>query len=220
MIKAVIFDLDGTLLNRDSSVQRFIENQYDRLNKWLGHISKSAYTARFIELDCRGYVWKDEVYRQLVKEFNVKGITWKSLLKDYMKEFSYNCVPFPNLARMLKAIQNKSIRIGLITNGRGQFQMDNIEALGIGKYFDKILISEWEGIKKPNPDIFIRALNQLHVSPNEAMYVGDHPDNDIKAARSIGMTGVWKGNPYWNSVDADFVINDLIELSLLIRMSP
>jgi len=60
MVKAALFDLDGTLLNRDASVQRFIENQYERLHKSLHHIPKQQYTSRFIELDCRGYVWKDK----------------------------------------------------------------------------------------------------------------------------------------------------------------
>lgn len=74
MIKAVIFDLDGTLLNRDESVKKFIDNQYERLNKWVGHLSKEKYTTRFIELDSHGYVWKDKVYQQLVDEFEITGV--------------------------------------------------------------------------------------------------------------------------------------------------
>lgn len=56
VIKAVLFDLDGTLLNRDESVKMFIERQYDRLYKLVGHIPKEKYMSRFIELDNRGYV--------------------------------------------------------------------------------------------------------------------------------------------------------------------
>lgn len=41
--------------------------------------------------------------------------------------------------------------------------MDNIKALGIEKYFETILVSEWEGVKKPDPQIFNRALEQLNV---------------------------------------------------------
>ncbi|MFJ8260636.1 hypothetical protein ACIQ4I_01565 [Rummeliibacillus sp. NPDC094406] len=43
MIKAVIFDLDGTLLNRKASVASFIENQYERLLVYLSHIKKDSY---------------------------------------------------------------------------------------------------------------------------------------------------------------------------------
>lgn len=83
MIKAVIFDLDGTLLNRDESVRKFIDNQYERLNKWVGHIPKEKYITRFIELDNRGYVWKDKVYQQLVGELDITEIPWEGLLQDY-----------------------------------------------------------------------------------------------------------------------------------------
>ncbi len=48
MIKAVFFDLDGTLLNRDESVRKFIDSQYERLNKWLSHIPKAQYVSRFM----------------------------------------------------------------------------------------------------------------------------------------------------------------------------
>ncbi len=75
VMKAALFDLDGTLLNRDASVELFIEQQYERLKAVLGSISKEQYITRFIQLDKRGYVWKDHVYQQLVKEFHLAHIT-------------------------------------------------------------------------------------------------------------------------------------------------
>ncbi|ATP41322.1 L-2-haloalkanoic acid dehalogenase [Solibacillus sp. R5-41] len=166
MIKAIIFDLDGTLLNRDESVKKFIDNQYERLKKWVSHIPKEKYISRFIELDNRGYVWKDKVYQQLTEELNITGVTWEDLLQDYIKQFKNHCVPFPNLISMLEEMRSNNLTLGIITNGFGQFQMDNIKALGIDNYFETILVSEWEGIKKPDPQIFRRALHQLHVTPN------------------------------------------------------
>lgn len=216
MIKAVIFDLDGTLLNRDASVRKFIDDQYERLNKWLGYITKEKYSARFIELDDRGYVWKDKVYKQLIAEFNINNITWENLLQDYVEEFKYNCVPFPNLISTLGIFKSKSMRLAMITNGLGQFQMDNIRALGIENYFDTILISETEGIKKPNPEIFKRALEQLNVSPKESVYIGDHLENDVKAAQKVGMKGIWKKDIHDTNVEADFIVDNLNEIPLVI----
>lgn len=217
MIKAVLFDLDGTLLNRDASIRNFLVNQYERFSYCLGHIKKELYISRFIELECRGYVWKDKVYQQLIDEFTVKGLSPDDLLNDYVQHFKEHCVSFPNLIDMLEKLQNQSISLGLITNGLGQFQMDNIRALGIEKYFQVILVSEWEGIKKPNPEIFFKAINSLGVLPNESFYVGDHPENDIHAAQAIGMIGVWKKDAQWDHVDSDFTIQDLAEIPHIIH---
>jgi putative hydrolase of the HAD superfamily len=215
MIKAVLFDLDGTLLDRDASVKKFIHCQYDRLDRIVGHIPREDYVARFIELDQRGYVWKDKVYQQLVKEFYITKLTWEELLQDYITDFKNHCVAFPNLVPMLEELKSRDLRLGMITNGRGQFQLDNIKALGIEKYFDRILISEWEGLNKPDPEIFKRGLMQLNVSPQQSIFVGDHPDNDVKAAQQVGMISVWKIDSHWPEVDADNRVNDLAEIPLL-----
>ncbi|MCL1696938.1 HAD family hydrolase [Lysinibacillus sp. BPa_S21] len=217
MIKAAIFDLDGTLLNRDESVKMFIGRQYDRLSKLIGHIPKEKYVTRFIELDNRGYVWKDKVYQQLVNEFDFVNLTWEELLQDYLSEFKNNCIPFPNLIRMLEELKSNNLLLGMITNGYGQFQMDNIMALGIDKYFDVILISEWEGIKKPDPRIFNKALEKLNVSANESIFMGDHPKNDVIGAKKVGMKGIWKKDFQWDNVDADYIVDDLMELPPVIE---
>ncbi|WP_326480894.1 HAD family hydrolase [Virgibacillus halodenitrificans] len=186
-MKTVVFDLDGTLLNRDESLKIFIEKQYERLDEWLFHIPKDNYIKRFIELDNRGYVWKDKVYQQLINEYDIVGFTWEELLQDYLTYFKESCIPFSNLISVLERIKRNGGLIGIITNGKGQFQMDNIQALGIDKYTDTILISEWEGVKKPDPEIFKAALQRLEVSAEESVLVGDHPKKDIKAAQCIGM---------------------------------
>lgn len=217
MIQAVLFDLDGTLLDRDASVKKFIENQYERLGNYLGHISKEKYMTRFIELDYRGYVWKDKVYQQLVEEFEIVGIGWENLLGDYITEFKHHCVPFPNLKSMLEELKTDGFALGMITNGFGQFQMDNIRALGIEKYFDAILVSETEGMKKPDPAIFKRALKRLNKEPRESVFVGDHPENDVKASQYVGMRGIWKKDVQWDAFETDYAVEDLGELPTMIK---
>lgn len=217
MFQAVLFDLDGTLLDRDQSVVRFIHNQYERLYDVLCSVPKEQYVARFIELDNHGYVWKDHVYEQLVTEFQLSSITWQELLQDYVEQFHHHCVAFPHIYEMLEALTQKNIALGIITNGYGQFQMDNIHALNIAHYFNVIFVSEWEGMKKPNPQIFLKALQQLHVAPSESVFIGDHPENDVKAAQRVGMKGIWKGNDQWTHVEADARIDDYLQLPALLK---
>lgn len=217
MIKAAIFDLDGTLLNRDASVSAFIIDQYERLHQWLHHIPKNVYISRFIELDQRGYVWKDRVYKQLIEEFAIQELTWEELLDDYMVQFKHSCIPFPHVHTMLADLKAKGIRLGMITNGYGRFQMDNILALEIEPYFEEILVSEWEGLRKPDPEIFKLAIERLQVEPQECLFIGDHPENDVYGAQKAGMKGVWKRDPHWLDAEhADGVIDDLADLHHLL----
>ncbi|ALS80007.1 HAD family hydrolase [Planococcus kocurii] len=217
MIKVVIFDLDGTLLDRDSSLLAFVDEQYNRLDEHVKHVPKALFSNRFIELDAKGYVWKDRVYQQLIEELEIEGITWQTLLEDYVTNFNKHCVPFPNLTVVLKNLAKQSLRLGMITNGRGQFQLDNILSLKISEYFEELLISEWEGMAKPNPAIFHKALARFGVSPNEAVYIGDHPKNDIQAAKAIGMKTIWKKSQHWSCLEADGEIDHLQEISEVVR---
>lgn len=216
-LKAVLFDLDGTLLDRNESVRRFIHDQYTRLKGPLSGIEEQDYVTRFIELDHHGYRWKDAVYDQLIQEFEISGITRQELLDDYVNRFQYCCVAFPNLDPMLNALKARGLRLGIITNGFGEFQMKSIHGLGIRDYFDCILVSEWEGMKKPDPELFHRALEALDVTPGTAMFVGDHALHDIQAAKRVGMRTVWKRNDRWeeSEADADDSIDDLSELIVM-----
>ncbi|EFM09684.1 HAD-superfamily hydrolase, subfamily IA, variant 1 [Paenibacillus curdlanolyticus YK9] len=214
-VRAILFDLDGTLLDRDSSLIQFARDQYDRFPQ-LQVVSQDAFVDKFVAQDCHGNVWKDKVYQQLIEVFGIEGLAWQELLDDYLASFQRHCIGFPNLKSVLTALKEQGIRMALVSNGYGQFQYDNFKALGIGHLFDEVLVSEWEGLRKPDPAIFQLALSKLGVEAGEALFVGDHPDNDIRASREVGMRGVWKRNNAQlgssTAVEADASIDDFTEL--------
>jgi len=211
-IQAVLFDLDGTLLDRDSSLLAFVSDQYERYSEFQ-IVDKERFVQRFIELDNHGYVWKDKVYQQLINDFFIQYIDWTVLLDDYIRNFQKHCIGFPNLLRMLTELKNHNIKLALVSNGFGQFQYDNFKALQIEDLFDQVLISEWEGLRKPDKAIFNRALSRLGVAAEHALFVGDHLENDIRASREVGMRAVWKRTDQLETVvDAVAVIDDLEEL--------
>lgn len=218
MIKSVIFDLDGTLFDRDASVGQFVSVQYDRLNKYLSYIPKNDYIARFIELDCHGHVWKDKVYQALVSEFAIDGISWQSLLGDYETQFQFHCVPFQFLTEMLNELKEQGYLLGIITNGRSQFQSRAIDGLGIRDYFDAILISEVEQVRKPQVEIFQRAMNRLGVSALSSVFVGDHLEADIVGAKNAMMKTIWKLNLSWTEAkEADAIALELNEIPSILE---
>lgn len=217
MIQAVLFDLDGTLLDRDTSLRLFIENQYERFYEKLCHIPRPIYIERFIELDAHGYVWKDKVYQKLTGELEITSLSWRNLLSDYENVFHHYSTPYSGLLQMLEALQGMGLKLGIVTNGRNDFQLGNIQALGITNFFSVILVSETEGVRKPDSEIFMRALRKLDVDPKSGVFIGDHPLNDIRAAKNVGMKAVWKRNPLWSDCDADAVIHELSQVPEILQ---
>lgn len=190
-ICAVLFDLDETLLDRTQSLMQFVEQQYTRFDVHLRHIPKETFVQRFVALDARGVVWKDQVYQQLIVEQKIIGIDWQTLLDDYMAHFAASCVGFPHLQEMLEALAARGYTLGIVTNGRSPFQERNIVALGIEHCFSVILVSEAEGVRKPEPEIFLRAAQRLGVRVEEVVFVGDNPQADIAGAQRCGMRAIW-----------------------------
>ena len=88
--------------------------------------------------------------------------------------------------------------------------------------FDTILISDAEGISKPQPEIFHRALERLNSHPAQAVFVGDHPEVDMAGARAAGIRAIWRRDPNVSGVvEVDAVIEELGDLlTLLSRRRP
>ncbi|WP_421382843.1 HAD family hydrolase [Bacillus salacetis] len=189
-MKAILFDLDRTLHDRDSSVLEFLKAQHQTLNRLHHTVIPPSYIDRFIELECRGYVWKDKVYASLAEEFSLP-LSPEELLHDYRNGFHRHCIEMDGASALLIFIKSLGLKIGMITNGMTDVQNQTIDALGIRSHFDCIVISEEAGMKKPNPEIFASAAEALNVSISECLYVGDHYENDVAAARKAGMKAAW-----------------------------
>jgi putative hydrolase of the HAD superfamily len=195
--KSILFDLDGTLFDRETSVRELVEEQYRAFGSALAHISPEAYVYRVLELEAHGYVDKAVVYREVAAEFGLPGTLVDSLIAHFWETYASFCRCFPDVPPALASLRAQGVQLGIITNGGVHMQELKIRQLGFAEMFDVILISEREGVRKPDPRIFERAVGRLGVSAAEAWYVGDHPVIDVRGAFDAGMTAVWRYTPYW-----------------------
>jgi putative hydrolase of the HAD superfamily len=115
----------------------------------------------------------------------------------------------------LDALRERSIALGVVTNGGTEVQTRKLQHMGIADRFAAIVISESARSQKPEPAIFRLALAELHVSADDAWCVGDHPVNDVLGAATAGLVGVWlRGMHAWPQGEAwpEYEIERLPEL--------
>ena len=218
-IKAVLFDLDMTLLDRDASLVKVLVDQHRRLRPFLGHIPQEQFVRRFVELDEKGHRTKEFCYGTLIAEFGISGMDENELTADYRENFQDHCMGFAGLMEMLDGLHAAGYQLGMITNGRFPFQLLNVQALGIEHYFETILVSEKEACRKPEAVIFERALAQMGVIAETAVFVGDNPEADVRGAQNVGMRGVWKRTAHWGSCPhSDAEIENLVELLDVVKV--
>jgi putative hydrolase of the HAD superfamily len=128
---------------------------------------------------------------------------------------------FSDVAHTLSALRSAGLRLGLITNGSVSMQSRKLECLSLSSSFDTILISAAEGISKPTPEIFRHALERLEADAPESVFVGDHPEIDIRGARSAGMRAIWRRDSIVSRVvEADATIDEVHELLGLLGLEP
>lgn len=195
--KAVLFDLDGTLFDRDASFLELVQAQYYEFLTEIAGVSKEAFVRRVVEFDEHGYADKFAVYREVATEFSLPQSLATRLTGHFHRTYALFSKCFPEVPATLTDLRRLGMRLGIITNGSTNMQERKVHELGIADLIDELLISEKEGLRKPDPRIFERALGRFGLSAAEAWYVGDHPTVDIRGAFDAGLTPIWRCTPYW-----------------------
>ena len=197
MPKAILFDLDGTLWDRTSAVRALATDQHEQLRDTLGHIPHQHYVDRIIRLDDLGRVDKRVLYETIGVEFHLSASDVARLHADFWTRFVSHTRPFPEVIDTLRRLRNDGIKIGIVSNGSTAVQEAKIKQLGLSLLVDAVLISEREGIRKPNPEIFHLALARLGVEGSQAWFVGDNPDDDVAGAVAAGLRTFWRECADW-----------------------
>jgi putative hydrolase of the HAD superfamily len=213
MIRAVLFDLDGTLYDRDAVVTGVTHEQVETFGGRFGDVDRQTLIDRMLALDDHGYARRADIYRTLLAGMEVDADLASDLEAHFWDCYCRHCVFPQDAADTLAQLRSAGRKLAVVTNGPVAWQSRKLQTLGLRDYFDEVLISEAEGVAKPDPRIFARALERLGVDAADAMFVGDHPDIDVAGSQDAGLVPVWKRVPYWTLRRDDvLVINELAEL--------
>lgn len=221
-MKAILFDLDNTLLD-------FYTLKMSAIDAALVAIKNAGLKADMQmvrnELNAlfKMHGWEHQQIFQLllekVGEPNPKILA--AGIVAYRKEKMKHVQTYPQVVPTLNELKKRGYKIGIVTDADTLQGWIRLTELGLENMFDAVITRDENGIRKPHALPFQRALEQLSVTPEETLHVGDWPARDIAGAKALGLkTALAKYGMSEvlrdDSIVPDFVLNkfeDLLEIA-------
>ena len=231
-IKAIGFDYFETIVNANAEGKACIDSMYNSLRSF-GYTftdtdfltnyqaATSSYrTTRNSELrEINNCTWISETLKRMGYETEPTHPQVISVVENYFKPWKIELAP--DAIDILQKI-NGRYTVSLVSNFTdSKFLKKTLKELGITLFFDHIIISDDVGWRKPHPQIFKQFLESSNVKANEAVFVGDNPEADVKGAKDLGIKTVLLKAPNIINlenidVQPDFTVNSLTEFLELI----
>ncbi len=212
VIKAVIFDLDGTLI--DSNEAHAIA--------WVEAYRLAGYGEVPVEevrknIGARGDLITERVLgKEAVKDYrrirSFKDRVFLKMLRDGRISI------FPEVYDLLPILKQRGIKLAVATSTSLPLLIMMLEFFKIIHHFDALVAGEEVQRSKPEPDLYLEAMKRVEVTPKETLIVGD-TEFDIIPAKTLGAVSVYvrrPGNTVTLRVRPDYVVDDLMELTKII----
>ena len=216
MIKAVIFDLDNTLID-------FMK---------MKRISCEAAINAMIDAGLN--VDKDKAMELLFKIYGEHGFEDPKIFQRFLlkltKKIDYNILangivayrkvrvgfldPYPGVPYVLNKLKDKGLKLAILSDAPRLKAYLRLASMKFTNFFDAIVTFDDTKSEKPNILPFKVALKKLNLRAEDCLMVGDRPERDIKGARKLGMKTCFAryGHLISDKVEADYEINDIKEM--------
>ena len=235
-IKAVFFDLDGTLWDRVACSSHVLDLALEKIRPHVPDAAPAQLVSQFngallALVRERGLADSHAFARRarFAKMLDLCGIPGEDLLRevthqfDSARRFTMRKYLRAGAIPLLRELQYRKVTRGLLTNGVPSIQKHVLEKLGLLSYLDHVLIGDVEGFCKPHEGLFQRALQLSGVRPEETLHVGDSLLTDILGASRIGIRTAWLKSPQTSIPEGfpqpDHTIGKLKEVLDIVRGS-
>lgn len=198
-IKAILFDLDGVLID-----------SHDAWFKVFNHTRKKFKLPEIKIQEFDKHIWGGSIDREAkiyFKNIEVKEIAeiYYNQLSKFKKDIKIN----PYAHYVLKNIKDKKLKVGIVTNSYKKPTLTLLDFHGMKNFFDVVIGGDEIEYAKPAPDGILKACKKLKISPEEALFIGD-TKNDINAGKNAGCFTIGY------KIDGDLKIGNIKDITKLI----
>ncbi|MCK9408201.1 MAG: TIGR02253 family HAD-type hydrolase [Bacteriovoracaceae bacterium] len=222
MIKAVIFDLDNTLVDFMAMKRQAIGAAINAM------------------IDAGLKLTREEIQQRIDTIYQEKGMEFQSvfdqLLYDEFQKVDYKILssgviayrqareaalsPYPHVYTTLMNLLKMGIKLGVVSDAPAKEAWLRLTYLNLHHIFDHIVTFEDTGKRKPDPAPFEKILSLLQVAPSEALMIGDWAERDMVGASKVGMKTVFAryGDTFGTvETNADYEVNDIADLIDIVK---
>jgi HAD superfamily hydrolase (TIGR02253 family) len=221
MIKAVIFDLDNTLIDFLKMKKLSCSAAIDAMIGAGLNVKHETAIKLLFELYDKYGLEEKTIFQRFLKKLTSK-VDYKILANGivaYRRVREGFLDPYPNVDYTLLNLRSKGIKLGIISDAPKLKAWIRLAAMKLSNYFDVVVAFEDTKQLKPSKLPFEAALRKLSLKPSECLMVGDWPERDIKGAKAMGMKTCFAryGNPKVKKPYADYEISNIKELLKIVR---
>ena len=222
MIKAIIFDLDNTLLD------------FVKMKQFAVKAAITAMIEAGLDVD------EEKAYKDIFDLYVEKGWENQQVFDDYLNQtvgkvsnkilaagiVSYRrareatLLVYPNVNKTLIELIKTGIQLSVVSDAPSREAWMRLYYLNLHHVFDPVLTFDDTGVRKPSPKPFEMALDILQAKPEEVLMIGDWPERDVVGAKEIGMKTIFaRYGDTFGTVDsgADWDVNDIYDLVGIVK---
>ena len=222
MIKAIIFDLDNTLLD------------FVKMKQFAVKAAITAMIEAGLDVD------EEKAYKDIFDLYVEKGWENQQVFDDYLNQtvgkvsnkilaagiVSYRrareatLLVYPNVNKTLIELIKMGIQLSVVSDAPSREAWMRLYYLNLHHVFDPVLTFDDTGVRKPSPKPFEMALDILQAKPEEVLMIGDWPERDVVGAKEIGMKTIFaRYGDTFGTVDsgADWDVNDIYDLVGIVK---
>jgi len=189
MIKAILFDLDNTLIDFTKMKVESCKSAIKAMIKTGLKIDEKTGLKKLMDTYFRVGIESDIGFTKFLEEQmgEVDDAILHAGIQAYLKRKPNFLKPYPYVLETLEMLKSKNFKLGIVTDATREKALTRLKAMEITNFFDVIITYDESKVKKPEELPFRLAMEKIGVRPEETIFVGDSLRRDIEPAKKIGM---------------------------------